>query len=99
MLNVVGLLSRLRTHVMFSQCRMARLILMFLQQHIQTLALQHIASLINLGSHETHHSFMQLRGKERSKQQFEDLFEASGFRLASCHPTRGPMWFIEADPV
>ena len=51
------------------------------------------------GMNKTVPVFMQLRGKERSKQQFEDLFEASGFKLKNCQSTRGPMWFITAVPA
>jgi len=40
-----------------------------------------------------------VRGKERSQQQYEDLFDASGFKLVKCHPTRSPMWITEAIPV
>jgi len=42
---------------------------------------------------------LQVRGKERSQQQYEDLFDASGFKLVKCHPTRSPMWITEAIPV
>ncbi len=35
-------------------------------------------------------------GKERTRREFEALFDAAGFRLAAVAPTRSPMSVIEA---
>lgn len=72
-----------------------------------TLALIEVAIIPEFGGHFALNQAMitdnlmlnVMKGKERSKQQFEDLLEASGFRMGTCHPTRSPMWVIEATPV
>lgn len=38
-------------------------------------------------------------GKERSKQQFEVLLAAAGFKLTSIMPTNGMFVVLEAIPV
>jgi hypothetical protein len=35
-------------------------------------------------------------GKERTRHEFEALFDAAGFRVVSLVPTRSPMTVIEA---
>jgi len=37
-------------------------------------------------------------GRERNVQQFQDLFEAAGWRLVSVTPTNSPFMIIEAEP-
>jgi O-methyltransferase domain/Dimerisation domain len=37
-------------------------------------------------------------GRERTPEEFADLFEASGFRLGGIHPTRAPHSIIEGVP-
>ncbi|HXW56542.1 MAG TPA: methyltransferase [Candidatus Cybelea sp.] len=37
-------------------------------------------------------------GRERTSEEFADLFEASGFRLGRIHPTRAPQSIVEGVP-
>lgn len=41
----------------------------------------------------------QVRGKERTEEQWKRLFDASGFKLVKCHPTRGNTFITEARPI
>jgi hypothetical protein len=43
--------------------------------------------------------FMLPGGKERTKEEFRELFERAGFRLNRVVPTESPLWVIESEKV
>jgi hypothetical protein len=45
------------------------------------------------------HMMAMTGGKERTAQEFSELFGAAGFRLGEIRPTRSPMHVVEALPV
>jgi hypothetical protein len=45
------------------------------------------------------HMMVLLDGKERSREQFAQLFASAGFELSSITPTRSPYCIVEARPV